>query len=118
LIREELKSIIKKTKTEEDILGELGIEVLLPLIFEKKVIGIVVLGNKISGEAFSSQDLDLLSTLSSQVSIALKNASLFAEISKRKEELERFYRLTVGRELKMAELKKRIKELEEKLEEK
>ncbi|MDD5750450.1 MAG: histidine kinase N-terminal 7TM domain-containing protein [Candidatus Pacebacteria bacterium] len=35
------------------------------------------------------------------------------EINKRKEELERFYNLTVGRELKMIELKKKIGQLEE-----
>ncbi len=34
------------------------------------------------------------------------------EIKKRSEELERFYRLTIGRELKMIDLKKQIKELE------
>lgn len=38
------------------------------------------------------------------------------EVEKRKEELERFHELTVGRELQMVNLKKRIKELEEKLE--
>ncbi len=37
-----------------------------------------------------------------------------AEAIARKDELERFYRLTVGRELKMIDLKKRIKELETK----
>jgi len=37
------------------------------------------------------------------------------EIEKRKEDLEKFYKLTVGRELRMVELKKQIKELEEKL---
>ncbi len=34
------------------------------------------------------------------------------EIKKRSEELERFYRLTIGRELKMIDLKKQIKEME------
>lgn len=37
------------------------------------------------------------------------------ELKKRVEELERFYSLTVGRELKMVELKKRIKGLEEQI---
>ncbi|MCX6789179.1 MAG: hypothetical protein NTZ42_01025 [Candidatus Gribaldobacteria bacterium] len=36
-----------------------------------------------------------------------------AEVTARKEELERFYHLTVGRELKMVELKKKIKELQQ-----
>ena len=40
------------------------------------------------------------------------------EIRKRKEELEKFYKLTIGRELKMTELKKKIEELEKKIPEK
>lgn len=39
------------------------------------------------------------------------------ELQKRVDELERFHRLTVGREMKMIELKDKIKELKEKLEE-
>ncbi|MFQ6136849.1 MAG: PAS domain-containing protein [Candidatus Hydrothermarchaeales archaeon] len=38
------------------------------------------------------------------------------ELNRKMEELERFTKLAVGRELKMVELKKRIKDLEEKLE--
>jgi len=37
------------------------------------------------------------------------------ELKKRNEDLEKFNRIAVGRELQMVELKKRIKELEEKL---
>lgn len=37
------------------------------------------------------------------------------EVEKRKEELEKFHKVTVGRELEMVNLKKKIKELEEKL---
>ncbi len=40
------------------------------------------------------------------------------EIQKRADELEKFYQLTVGRELKMIELKQRIKKLEEELKQK
>jgi len=40
------------------------------------------------------------------------------EAEERKKELERFYELTVGRELKMIELKQKIKELEKKVQEK
>ena len=90
---------------------------LLPFIFERNLIGIIILGDKISKEAFSSQDVELLTTLARSASIALKNASLYSEVKNRKEELEKFYRLVVGRELKMMELKKKIMKLEEKFEE-
>jgi len=39
----------------------------------------------------------------------------YFEVKKRKEELKRFYRFTVGREMKMIELKKKNLELEQKL---
>jgi len=55
--------------------------------------------------------------LSYWASVVLHNANLYSEVKKRKEELERFYRLTVGREMKMVELKKRNLELEQKLRE-
>lgn len=42
----------------------------------------------------------------------------YLEIKKRKDELEKFYNLTIGRELKMVELKKEIQELKKKLKEK
>jgi len=94
---------------------KIGISVCLPLVFEGKVIGIMLFGEKISKNAFTSQDIEFLTNLSYQASVALKNATLYSELSQRKEELEKFYRLTVGRELKMMELKQKVKELEEKL---
>ena len=45
-------------------------------------------------------------------------AWLYQEIKKDKEILEKFYKLIVGRDLKMIELKNKIKELEEKVKEK
>jgi len=51
--------------------------------------------------------------------MALNNALLYEnvkiqkqEVEKRKTDLERFYTLTVGRELKMIELKDRVRRLE------
>ncbi len=145
LVREEISFLIKDTKREEDkqkLLGlqdkmeKLGVEICLPLVFEKEIIGITILGKKISGEAFSIQDLELLVNLSTQASIAFQNARFYSEVKEfskklerekkiteahkeiaegRARKLEEWYQLTVGRELKMIELKKKIREIEEKL---
>ena len=90
----------------------------LPLLIGEELIGMIILGNKLSGDPYSSQDFDLLTTLSHQAAVAINNAISYEEIRKGKTELERFYKVTVGRELKMAELKERIKKLEEKTKEK
>jgi len=135
LVREEIPFLIEELKRrrhqtksdreEEEITslsalkekaGELEIGLFLPLLVKEELIGIVILGNKLSGEAYTVQDLNLLTALSIQASIAFNNALSYQEIQKRKEELEKFYKLTVGRELKMIELKKKIKELEKKIE--
>jgi len=52
----------------------------LPLISSNKLIGIIVLGDKISGDAYSKEDLDLLSILSKQASVAIENASLYKQV--------------------------------------
>jgi len=132
LVREEIPFLIEEkekrkeiTEKEKEKLTSLkeemekrDIALFLPLFIKEELIGIIILGNKLSGEAYTVQDLDLLTTLASQAAIAFNNALSYTEIEKRKEELEKFYKLTVGRELRMIELKKEIKKLEEKLKEK
>lgn len=96
---------------------EIGAAILLPLLFETKLIGIILIGEKANQEGFSAQEISLLGHLSHQASVALKNATIFAEVRKRAVELAKFYRLTVERELKMRKLEQRIKELEERIKE-
>jgi GAF domain-containing protein len=50
------------------------------MIFSNRLIGIIVLGSKISGDAYSSEDLNLLNTLSKQAAIAINNAMLYKEV--------------------------------------
>jgi len=80
-------------------------------------VGILFLGEKLSGNPYSREDIKLLDSISYQMAISLQNSLLYEEIKKDKEVLERFYKLTVGREVKMAELKEKIRGLEEKLKE-
>jgi signal transduction histidine kinase len=52
----------------------------LPMVISNKLIGIIVLGSKISGDAYTKEDLDLLATLSKQAAIAVDNARLYREV--------------------------------------
>ncbi len=103
-----------KLKTD---MGRKGIGLFFPLFVGQELTGILILGDKLSSEAYTVQDIELLDTLSAQAAVAFNNALSYEEINQRKAELERFYKLTVGRELKMAELKKENKKLEERIRE-
>ena len=55
---------------------KLGYQVMLPLIHAENIIGILLLGRKLSGAPFSMRDYLLLDTLSSTAGTALANLSL------------------------------------------
>jgi signal transduction histidine kinase len=52
----------------------------LPLINKGRLIGIIVLGAKISGGGYTNEDLELLSTLANQAGIAINNAQLYQQV--------------------------------------
>lgn len=54
--------------------------VCLPLVNNKKMVGLVSLGPRLFGDPFTVEDIDLLMTLSNQAAIAIDNAKLYEEI--------------------------------------
>ena len=98
LVYEELSLLIRDTqKGEEKIklenlkenMKRIEAALCLPLFIEEKIIGMIVLGNKLSGEPYSVQDIELLTTLSNQASIALQNALLYFKIEDLSKNLEK-----------------------------
>lgn len=63
-----------------DDMDKLFAEISLPLIFNERLNGFMILGEKLSGDLYTAEDLDLLETLSSQTSLAIENASSYARI--------------------------------------
>jgi PAS domain S-box-containing protein len=61
-------------------LRQLGGEVALPLVEDRGVSGFLLVGPKLSGDPYFPEDLDLLSTLVSQATIALQNAQLYRQV--------------------------------------
>jgi signal transduction histidine kinase len=85
IIKEELPDTVKKDKinilTEE--LKPFKGEVASPIFIENKLAFILILGEKLSGDIYSDKDINLLSTISNQAAISLKNAMLYGELESR-----------------------------------
>ncbi|MBU0600376.1 HAMP domain-containing histidine kinase, partial [bacterium] len=69
--------------------------------FKEKLIGILNLGSKLSSKVYSNDELVFLSTLSSEIALALENTKLFTELKKYALELEkRAIQLQIANETK------------------
>lgn len=63
-------------------------ELLVPISGGGRLEGFILLGQKLSGDAYVVQDLDLLGTLASQLAVGLGNARLYAQVVLANEYLE------------------------------
>src|SRR5216684_2264628 len=53
---------------------------VLPMFSEYQLIGFIVLGQKLSGDAYFVEDVELLTTVTNQAAIAVKNAQLYRQV--------------------------------------
>lgn len=51
-----------------------------PIIREGKMVALLLIGNKVSGETFSNEDINLLEVLSSQLAAAIERSKLYQEV--------------------------------------
>jgi len=72
-------------------------EIALPLIHEERVIGVLDVQST-EPNAFDAQDIEILSTLASQVSAAIQNARRFQETQKALLEAQSLYRQLIQRD--------------------
>jgi serine phosphatase RsbU (regulator of sigma subunit) len=76
-LRIEKKSSPKNNfEREMNSLAELGYQLAVPLLGSEVILGIIFCSKKLSGKAYSQDDVDLLSTVASQAAIAYENARL------------------------------------------
>ncbi len=65
---------------EQEFLRErLGLELLVPLRWRGDMVGALLLGGKLTGTSYTSEDVSLLTTLAGQASVSLQNALLLRE---------------------------------------
>jgi sigma-B regulation protein RsbU (phosphoserine phosphatase) len=62
-----------------------GVVLFIPILIQDRLIGAIIVGQKLSGALYSQEDLDLLSTVAGQAAIAIENARLLeSEVEKQK----------------------------------
>ena len=85
----------------EQNFDSLNATLMVPLVFQDKVVGLLNLGEKKSGKAYNREDVNLLRTLAHQSAVAIENARLFQEnLEKQRMEEE----LSIARDLQMSML--------------
>jgi PAS domain S-box-containing protein len=80
-IRDEMfaaRDVVTTTAGKE--LLQLQTEVAFPFVEDDSLSGFLLIGSKLSGDPYFSDDLDLVSTLVTQAAIALKNAQLYRQV--------------------------------------
>jgi sigma-B regulation protein RsbU (phosphoserine phosphatase) len=63
----------------ELLVRTLGVELMVPLRWRNETLGLVLLGEKITGTEFTSEDVTLLNNLGSQMGVSLQNALLLRD---------------------------------------
>lgn len=96
MIIKELDTSAKTSESHTVItqLAGIGAEVCLPLVNKNRLLGFCVFGpNTKSGGGYTTQALDLLTTLSQEASVALDNALLYEELKRSQSLVRRTDRL-------------------------
>lgn len=68
-----------------------GIELVIPMVVRGELTGLVLLGGKASGEAFTKDDLDVIRAMVRHVGVGIHTHQLFDQVEQRAEENQRLY---------------------------
>jgi signal transduction histidine kinase len=93
-------------KKEREQLAELEASVLVPVKSKERLIGVVLLGPKVSGRAYTVDDLDFLFGVANQAAVAIENTRLYQEAKDRADWIDMISELTkvIGTSLDMNEV--------------
>ncbi len=96
LIRDDLEMARNGSKPRQlaEKMGQMQAEVTLPLLSRDRLIGILNLGHKENKEMYSTEDLEVLSTLANQAAVAIENAQLYENLKQSQTIIQRSARLS------------------------
>ncbi len=86
------RTVLRRTLSEiKGEMGLLGAKLCVPAFSRSQMLGFLILGEKLSGDPYSREDMDLLLTLANEGAIALENAQLYEQLYQRMHEIEDLY---------------------------
>ncbi|MBI5190161.1 MAG: GAF domain-containing protein [Nitrospirae bacterium] len=85
----------------------------VPLMSKGKVVGVLAAGST-RYDGIDERQLDTLSTIGGYAGIVIDNAMLYEESRQKVDDLERFRKFSVGREMRIIELKEKVADMERK----
>jgi len=103
LVYEEIKQRVQDYHSElvfkeiEDQMRLLNASVLVPSFLEDSLMGFLVLGDKRSGQIYTTDDLNIFSVLASQAALAIENAQFILEAKEMQEQIAQAEKMvTIG----------------------
>jgi signal transduction histidine kinase len=90
LVREEIplrRRMAEALVGVEADLDAMQVALLVPLKAEGQLIGVLALGEKLSGEIFDAEELELLRVLAGQATVALQTSQLYEQLKRTNEQL-------------------------------
>ena len=86
------KTVLRKTLEEiRDEMTRLRADLCVPTFGHGRLLGVLVLGEKLSGHRYSEEDTDLLATLANEAAVAIENAALYEQLYRRMQEIQGLY---------------------------
>jgi PAS domain S-box-containing protein len=74
------------------VMREFDAELVAPILWEDHLIGLVIIGEKLAGDMYTREELQMLRTMLPQISLAVRNAQLYDEMAQMKETNETILR--------------------------
>jgi nitrate/nitrite-specific signal transduction histidine kinase len=106
------ESLSEKTgKIDEDFKnGGLQAWAAIPTMAKGKVVGVLSVGS-LSFDGIDQRQINTLMTIGNYVGIVIENSMLYEELKQKVDDLERFSRFSVGREMRILEMKEKLRRL-------
>lgn len=90
-LEEASKDAARFLEDHREAFAKAEIDLLVPLVVRERLIGIVLLGEKASGEKFTDEDIEVICALSRHIGVGIHSHHLLEEIEHKADENQRLY---------------------------